>query len=302
VINIISSDVYWYPASYYYSHRDCRWRYYRPHHNNNNWGGNNGPIRTPTPVPGASPSPTQPPVRWANTRRTEVDVAVPPSGVVTAKFDEFGTGKTRGLTPPLAVANAVVKTKPNDLPLPELPIGSSIKTKMNPDIIASSPPAETKQSQIKIGAGVRSASAPLDNELRNTKMFGGRPVKEPEPSGTVNNTPSTKSETRDTGVVVRTPAVKSNNSPPVNSPPIYQPPPDTKPMRSDPPPKRDDPPVKQPPVYTPPPKRDDPPTPRYDPPAPPPPPRNDPPPKRNDPPPPKRDDPPPSKKPDGRRR
>jgi hypothetical protein len=303
VINIISSDVYWYPASYYYSHRDCRWRYYRPHHNNNNWGGNNGPIRMPTPVPTSPPRPDAPipgGVRGA---------LVPPLSVVSTRFENFGTSTVRGLTPPMTVANSVLSIKTNKSDLPQLPVGSTIKTRMSPDIIATVPPFETKQSQIKIGAGVRSTSAPLDNELRNTKMFGGRPVKEPEPSGTVNNTPSTKSETRDTGVVVRTPAVKSNNSPPVNSPPIYQPPPDTKPMRSDPPPKRDDPPVKQPPVYTPPPKRDDPPTPRYDPPkprydppAPPPPPRNDPPPKRNDPPPPKRDDPPPSKKPDGRRR
>lgn len=310
VINIFRSDVYWYPASYHYSFRDCRWRYYRPNHNNNNWGGNSGPVRTPTPVPNTQPPLTAP-------IRTKIrGPEVPATGVVTAKYEEFGTTKAGGGRPPLSVATSVLSIKTDTSDVPQLPVGSAIRTKMNRDIVSQSPPSETKQSQVKVGATSRTTAAPLDNELRNTKVFGGRPVKvQPDVGGSVNTAPNTKSDTRDTGVVVRNQPPKRDDSPPVkSSPPIFAPqsdaPSDTKtpgnntrrredPPVYSPPPKRDD-----SPKYDPPPTRYEPPKydpPRkYDPPPSPPPPKNDPPPKRNDPPP--KSDPPPSKKPDGRRR
>lgn len=309
VINIFRSDVYWYPASYYYSYRDCRWQYYQPHHNNNNHGGNGGPIRTPTPVPNTQPPLTAP-------IKTKIrGPEVPATGVVTTKYDEFGTKKTGGGRPPLAVANSVLSIKTDKSDVPQLPVGTTIRTKMDRDIISQSPVSEIKQSQIKVGATVRTTAAPLDNELRNTKVFGGRPVKvQGDMGGGVNNTQPTKSDTRDTGAVIRTQPTKSDDAPVKQSPPIFepsQPPAETKTPRNNtrrseepatysPPPKRDDPPPTryEPPRYDPPPKYD--PPPRYDP-----PPKNDPPPPpppKSDPPPTKSDPPPPSKKPDGRRR
>lgn len=345
VINIIRSDVYWYPAGYYYSHRDCRWRYYRPHHNNNNhWGGNGGgnnngggggPIRNPTPTPPVTQPVVTAPIK-SPIRRPEVDTgggsggtegylgapvkggAIPSSAVVTTKFDQFGTVKTGGGKPPLSVANSVLAIKTDKGgELPQLPVGSSIKTKMTRDIVAETPPiaATIKQSPVKVGATVRTTGAPLDNELQNTKVLGGRPIKPPVEAGTGvttksdNTTEQPVKTTRDTGAVVRTPPVR-NDPPPVKERPVYSPPPETK--RDDPPPvkerptytpppqtKREDPPPVKQPSYNPPPQRYDPPPKRNDPPPPPPPKRDDPPPKRNDPPPAKREDPPPNKK-DGR--
>ena len=192
VINIIHSDVYWYPASYYYSHRDCRWRYYQPRHNNNNWGGNSGPIRNPTPTPLPN---TQPPVT-APIRTKIRGPEIPPTGVVTTKYDEFGTKKTRGVRPPLAVANNVIKMKTDDSPLPQLPVGSTIRTKMDREIISQSPASETRQSGIKVGATVRTTGALHSiTKLRNTKVFGGRPLKvQGDMGGGVNNPQPTKSE------------------------------------------------------------------------------------------------------------
>ena len=286
VINIFRSDVYWYPAGYYYSNRDCRWRYYRPHHNNNNnWGGSGGPIRTPTPVPVGSP-PYEP------IRSTVKGSLIPPLSVVSTNLQNFGTTKAGGVKPPLAIANTVLSIKSDKSDVPQLPVGTTIKTKMTPDIVAETPPiiATVKESPIKVGATVRTTAAPLDNDLRNTKVFGGRPPKTETPTetggGIINNTSDqpVKSGTRDTGAVVRTPPIRSENPPPPVKEPTYSPPP-----------KRDDPPPVKQPTYNPPPVRNDPPPKRYDPPPPPPPKRDDPPP------PPKRDDPPPSKKPDGRR-
>ena len=311
VINIFSSDVYWYPASYYYSHRDCRWRYYQPHHYNNHQGGNGGPIRNPTPTPPPVTPPVRPEVRGPR---------VPPFAVVATKYENFGTTKTPGLTPTSDVANNVISIKTDRTELPQLPIGSTIRTKMDREIISQSPASEIKQSSIKVGASVRTTGVALDNNLRDTKIFNGRPQKvENDTGGSVNNVQPTKSETRDTGAFIRTqPAKTENPQAPVKSPPIFAPqsdvPSETKSPKSNtrrsedapvysPPPKRDD--VPPPPRYDPPPKYE--PPPRYDPPPKyEPPPRYDPPPKNNppprsDPPPKKSDPPPPSKKPDGRR-
>ena len=291
VINVINTNVCWYPLPYQYSYYNYNWynqcgRGRRCHGNNNNPppGGVN-----PTP-PVITPIATSPRIRTPGQ-----GPLVPTSGVVSLPTDDFGVRFKGVRTAPLALATTML-TKPLDqVTVPRLPNASAIKTTR--DMAATKPRIDTAPLQANVGAAPRKTAAPLDNELRTTKVFGGRPpVTEPVNLSPVRepvNTGSTP-EPRKTGAVERPIVTKQ----PVENAPIRQTP--TK-VRETPPqdaPIRQAPPVKETPRYDPPPVKQE--TPRYDPPVrQTPPPKSDPPPTRSEPtkqaPPPTKSDPPPSK-------
>lgn len=305
VINIFSNNVCWYPLPYHYSYYNYN-SWYHKKRRNGNFGNNNSnqasnnnnyPTGGIKPIPpGASDPPTGgiKPIPGSSTLATDKRKAqVPAAGVVTVATSDFGTTKGGIRTAPLAIANASLAAATSDDRAPVLPAYSPVK--VSPEIVTTRPKLDVTKQQAMIGAAPRKTSAPLDNELRTTKVFGGRPplvINNPNPSndtGGVKSVPGSASEPirepRKTGAVERPPVVKQQpENEPVRQAPTTRAP-DTrqsepvKTPRNDPPadtntrtPRNEQQPVKQAP-----PTRSDPEPVRQ------PPPRNDPPPTRSEP-------------------
>ncbi|CAN5596448.1 hypothetical protein BH10ACI3_BH10ACI3_19330 [soil metagenome] len=299
VINIFNNNVCWYPLGYHH-------RYYNYNWNNNHHGGNhhnNNPGGITYPTGGTKPLPTRTPIRkpgdktddlptetTGGTRKPLVD-RIPPGGVVAVETGEFGT-RTKGTkTPPLSVANAVLQKGTDDSKMPALPSYKELNGRMGREIVAEKPKAVSVASQTKVGAADRKPDLPMDNELREQRVFGGRKPQLGNPdTGTVKPSMGGTVEPRKTGAVERpfivkektddtpiretpgyVPRNKVDNAPnnPVERKPRYEPPLRVETPRSDPPPTR------QPPRYDPPVRNDtpkevrrpplSPPTPKQDP-------------------------------------
>jgi hypothetical protein len=210
--------------------------------------------------------------------------------VVAVATDDFGIRFKGVRTAPLAVATTMLTKTPDQASLPRLPDTSTIK--VNRDMATTKPRIDIAPLQAKLGAAPRKTAAPLDNELRTTRVFGGRPpVAEPANIAPVKDpiVLGTTPEPRKTGAVERPVVVKQTT----NDEPIRQAPTKVQETPRQDAPVRQAPPVKETPRYDPPPVKQE--APRYDPPVrQASPPRSDPPPTRSDPPPTK-SDPPPSK-------
>jgi hypothetical protein len=328
VVRILGGNVCWYPLPYNYGYYDYNAYYYshyprRRHgwNNNNHYAGNNGPgggiNPNPSPTPGSGPqAPVITPIRGGRDKINQPPLSdVPPGGVVTVAASEFGRGKGRFGTPPLSVAQNILSKDPTSDQAPVLPTYGELNGRIGREIRTTTPPMVRANADVSTGASTRKPDEPLDQELRKSRIFGGRaPLQINTGQGEVKvPVNSEDSSPRKTGAVER-PIIKrddSNDSPPIrytpppkkddapvytppskgDDGPVYTPPKDpVRVPRNDPPPvKRNDPPNEpiKAPRYDPPPKREDPP-PRYDPPTK----RDDPPPRRD---PPAKSDPPPSK-------
>ncbi len=219
VINVFNNNVCWYPLPYNRRHQNYNWN-----HNNHN-GGNHpggGPGPRPTPTPGgtvtAGTKPIRPPGR---------QTILPPSAVVSTPREEFGTGIKGPRRPPLSVANAVLaETSAEGTAPPALPAYSEIKRNIGTDIRTSSPRVRSGESEVTIGAAPRNSGGSLDNELRTTKIFGGRPpvtvINETDGINPVENGTPGK---RKTGAVDRPLIVREKGeNAPVKEAPVYTPP------------------------------------------------------------------------------
>jgi hypothetical protein len=170
-INIFNNNVCWYPLSYRH-----RWRNYNGHHGSNNGRHDAGGVRggiTRTPI-------------------GQGVIEVPVEGVVSLSVNDFGT-RTGGVrTVPGPLAKTILAR--GDQEGIELPDGrGTLRDSRNE--IAVSRPAVRQLPTVKTGAAERVDARPLDTELRETRMFGGRA------KPTVHSVPS--DEPRPTGVVVR---------------------------------------------------------------------------------------------------
>ncbi len=293
----------WYPIPYSYAYYNYNHhgQWSGGHQNGGNGNGNGGPpVPVATPDPRNPRSPRLPPLGSAEngpiTRRVKVPPLgiVPPTGVVMVDASEFGRG-SRTRTPPLATANAILTKSPNDQEnAPQLPTIRQFNGRRGTSITVEPPPVAVRVESSKTGAMQRSTDRPLDNELRNTRVFGNRPpaVRNDEPVRSAND----PTLPRQTGAVdrvpanpvrqprVETPPAKSEE--PVRQPPVYVPPtrkseetpraPVREERRYDPPMQRESPRYVPPVRNDPPPRNEAPPTQRQ-------PPRNDPPPTRNEP-------------------
>lgn len=236
VINVFNNNVCWYPLPYHYTYysyncggrRRCGGGHYGggPNYNNAPTGGIKD-IKTKT-------------------------VTIPPSSVVAMSVDDFGGVK--GIKKaPLSLANTVIVKSPGEIKAPELPDYSPVKA--SPTIAVKTPKLVTASAPIavKTGAVPRKVDVPMDNELRNTKIFNGRQptISDGGPSGTggTKRMMTNTSPVRQTGAVDRQtdPPVKQapTYSPPVKQPPTYSPPVKQQPTYSPPPPVKQ--PVRQPP-------------------------------------------------------
>ena len=305
-VSIFGGNICWYPLPYGYGYYNYN-HYYNTyggwggngggngHHNGggNGGNGNGGPTPTPTPNPnvgingpGVTKGPKTPPLG-----------SVPPTGVVTVPTTEFGRMTKGNRTAPLSVANSVLSRTPTTRETsPVLPTYSDVRGRGGRDITTDRPANVSVGSTARTGATDRRNDAPLDNQLRTTRIFGGRPpLATPTPTSTTDTTGPT---TRRTGAVERPPTVDTGSntvrqpgrtvnddtrrapeSRPTYTPPTTRSDPPSSDRqrptpRYEPPTNRSEPPVnRQPPV-----RNDPPPTNRQ-----PPPPRNDPPPTRSEP-------------------
>ncbi len=282
----------WYPLPYSYAYYNYNYYYNSGHNGGGHNGGHNGgghsggPTPTPTPTVAVNP-PVNPKIK------TPPLGMVPPTGVVMMDASEFGRG-TKTRTPPLATANAVLTKTPGDrTTAPQLPSIKELNGAVSPTIKTVPTTIAIRNNDVKTGASVRNSDAPLDNELRTTRIFGGRPpvrAVDPVRADPGSSTPTT----RQTGAIDRT---TERSNPPVKQAPVYTPP-----IYTEPTPRTERPrePIREAPVYNPPTQREQPrqrdPEPVRQP------PRNDPPPQRDPPrqrdPEPARETPKPQPKPD----
>lgn len=298
VFTSYGSNYCWYPLPYSYSYYNYNLGYYNNHHNGGN-NGNNGPVPTPTPNvaggpitsrtprPGVSGDPTTSrtptPITGSNytglvTKKIKTPPLgmVPPTGIVMVEASEFGRG-TKTRTPPLATANDILTRIPDDRQTaPQLPNYNDLGGRVSTSIKATPPPVAIRVDNAKTGATTRTTDRPLDNELRNTRIFGNRLplVKAIDPVRSEDNPPTTRS----TGAVDRVPD-RPVRQPQVTPPTSREEPVRQEPTYSPPPRQREETPrapIRETPRYDPPPTQRE--TPRYEPPV-----RNDPPPRQRDP-------------------
>ncbi len=258
-ITIYNNNVCWYPLPYHCHYNNYNW--------NNHHGGHHDPQIT---TGGIKPIPPVVNTTATNTARdprsggikTPPVTTVPPTGVVAVSTGMFGTSIKGGHTPPTSVVNSVLSHPPGESDPPQLPTYSSLTGRVGNEIIKTPPKNNLAVAQIKVGASTRQPGEPLDKELRNSRVFGGR-------------APSEKGSTdpRPTGAVVRAPVVHQTSDPPVKHEPVYSPPatppvrePSVKPPHQEPPVKQ---PHHDPPAHSDPPTRSEPvkSPPHHDPPA-----------------------------------
>lgn len=254
VINVFNNNVCWYPLGYRHRYNNYNGYNRGPRRNNDRPG---GVAVSPTPVP-AIPNGVRP------TGRQPADINVPPGAVVAVSKDDFGT-RAKGNRPlPAGAARAFIANKGPDTP-PALPSRSDVTGKITPDIKSERPRIDLADIQAKSGAAPRKSGIAMDDELRNTRVFGGRTplvVQNPPPA------PGDPRPVRQTGAVDRQPAVKSPAEDRPTREPVYTAPPvpRVREVPKDRTPRYDPPPVRDMPRYEPPPRSEKP--------------RNDPPPAR----------------------
>ncbi|MFN0277710.1 MAG: DUF6600 domain-containing protein [Pyrinomonadaceae bacterium] len=227
VVNIFNNNVCWYPLPYHYTYYNYNY-YYNCRRTDR--GCNSGGHYQPPPIQTGGVKP----------------IKILPSSVVAMGVDDFGTDTKRIRKPSLAVANAVIAKKVDDMADPVLPAYSSIK--MSSEIKTERPKADIVASQTKVGAAPRKSDAPLDKELRTTRIFGGRsPVIDTSETGGIKPIKNTPSDTRKTGAITRQPTIRQNDTtPPIRQAPVNTPPTNTRDDSENPPVKA--PPTRQPPV------------------------------------------------------
>ena len=275
VVTVYSGNICWYPLPYTYAYYNYNSYYYsNDGHHGGNGGHGGGPTPTPTPpVVVAGDPPT-----YGKRSKRPPFASVPPTGVVTVKAEEFGRSKGTRM-PPLALAKDVLLKIPDDRKsAPPLPLYKDIKGRMSSDIKPERPPALVADRNVKTGAMLRKTDAPLDQELRNTRVFGGRPqVTIKNESTEVKSSESGTRIIRKTGAVERQPPAKRDTGTEnvrqpdrkvpdvsrdteIKQVPRYTPPQREPPRYEAPPAKREDPPARrEPPRSEPPVKRDAPP-------------------------------------------
>lgn len=267
VVTVYGGNICWYPLPYTYAYYNFNY-YYNAHsgwgHHGGGQGGNGGgggggigPTPSPTPVtPVVAGGPLS---RPKGPIRPPLEI-VPPNGVVSIPATDFGRLAKGNLMPPLNVANGVLARVPTVTPTgPVLPVYADVRDRGARDVNVSRPRITNSENNARTGAAVRRPDAPLDQELRSTRMLGGRPPLMTNRDPAFTAIPGANI-IRPTGAVERRPAVAPD--PAVDRSPDRRPPSETQRAPIDRQP-RYDPPVQIVPRDTERPR----PTPRYEPPA-----------------------------------
>jgi hypothetical protein len=188
VISTVNDNVCWYPLPYN--------RRYHNYNRDHRGGRGDRPGGRPTPTP--APSPTTAGNRNEERRRrlhTPPLQRVPPAGVVTARAEDFGSGRRRFNTPPVDIARTVLTrtadTEPDLAVLPNRRIPASGDRRNAP----AQPPADSPAPAVRTGAADRTARTPMDNELRRMRIYGNRPPRTAEPENPASTTGTGQGET-----------------------------------------------------------------------------------------------------------
>ena len=248
VINIFNNNVCWYPLGYHHRRYNYNWNHQTPRNTNTKVS-----TRIPRAPLGNGPG-RIPPGRVTNGK----DPDVPITGVVTVDTKDFGRRNVYAKTAPSAIARTVLTKDPGSATSTNLPTYKERRRSI--DIVTEKPPVDPLVMKARVGAAPRRSDAPMDEELRTKRIFGGRPQqKTPETEPSVREPYVRPAEPRKTGAVERPTIVTKID--PVRMPPETEP---EKTRRA--PSVRETPvftpPAKETPRYTPPPRE----TPRYDPP------------------------------------
>ncbi|MEP6787347.1 MAG: DUF6600 domain-containing protein [Acidobacteriota bacterium] len=209
VISIVSDNICWYPLPYHHRHYNVNWEYDRDHRRrrDNDHDGrrdNDRDVAGRGPIPDKRHDPTKLPAREA-----PVEGEVPPGGVVAVKANEFGKRSGANARVRADIAKSVLSRKTDDGKLPTLPVYSEQRKRIGRDTITNRQTVETVALQKKVGADIRKRNTPLDNELRTTRVLGGRQPRRVESDPVVIKPETGGSfEPRRTGVVDRLPADK----------------------------------------------------------------------------------------------
>jgi len=235
----------WYPTPYYARYYDYNWHHRRRRNNNHQPA---GPSLGP---PGTQTTGKIGRVKGPGSGGGPGGIRIPPGGVVGLDTKDFGTKKVpRELSPQVIKA---VLDKPLDVAdLQELPTRADVVRKFDAGIRAERPKVEPAVVRADIGAAKRKSDVPLDNELRTTRVFGGRPPQK-VPDEPVRSIPTGDpvKQPRDTGAVVRTPPTvtrvpkETRLEPKTDDTPVREPVRAAPKERTSPPPVRE--PTRQPP-------------------------------------------------------
>ena len=201
VINIFNSNVCWYPLPYHHRRYNYNWNHQSPTKSRKIIAFDGGPTRI------------VPPGRVTGRGKFLEDV--PATGVVTVGKDDFGNGRARIKTAPPVIAKTVLAKDPGTGNETNLP--SYKDRRIGLDVGTEKPKFDPAILQTRVGAAPRKTDAPMDDELRNKRIFGGRPPqKEPLVVDPVREPGDRPIEPRKTGAVERPPIVRQPD--PVKSP------------------------------------------------------------------------------------
>ena len=222
-MGVIANNICWYPLPYYSRYHN----YYGGGGYHHGGGSNGGPMPMVTPNPNAGPTTAEiNELRRQRMHTPPLAGTVPPGGVVMTTDEEFGRGRGGIRRPTLAVAQTILKRDPDATEgTPILPPIERVAQKISKEIRVEGPPiiaAET--GTIKTGAAERNEGKPLDEDLKRTRILGGRPplvVENPSaPEQKVEIPTETKPiEVRRTGGVGRS-ETKSSDTGTVQPPPF----------------------------------------------------------------------------------
>ncbi len=192
VITIVRNNICWYPLRYHQAHYNYnRHRDRRPPRGGGTNGGGNPPIQ---PIPGRETVGIVGRVKGGGQRPVD---GIPPSGVNGVEAKDFGKGFGGVRRMPREVAETALDPRTLDR-IHELPKRESLVRGMGREILAEPPRRDLRGAEARVGAAKRNHGAPLDGELRNTRVFGGRP-----PGREVPPTDTERRQPRQTGIFER---------------------------------------------------------------------------------------------------
>lgn len=210
VINYVGSNICWYPLPYSYNYYNYNSTYIDRRRTTI--------INNPTVVVNPTPTPQMPIIqgggRYGNPRIKRqlppTGDVIPPTGVVAVEASEFGRGTKGFRTPPIDAARKILDRAPfenADSSVVALPTHSDLNGKISREIAAENPRVENIIPRIQTGATQRKGGASTDENLRQQRIFGGRPPVERTPPAGENAAGeiSVKPERRETGAVKRQP-------------------------------------------------------------------------------------------------
>ena len=169
VISVVSTNICWYPLAYNHHRYNYNWNYNREHHR----GGDNDRDRGSAGVRGRVKD-SKPDPNDLSRRKPVEDIEggpgsrVPPSGVVSVNSNEFGTRTGSARRAPASDVRAILSRKADNGDLPTLPVYSEQRRRIRPDVLTDKPAVDSSALGARVGAAVRKADKPLDNELRTT--------------------------------------------------------------------------------------------------------------------------------------